>query len=85
VSPRPPAAQIDFAELADLTYDDLKEMGLTELGVRRKLFRHIQLFREARDVDKEQIVRTKFESMDPSLEIDPTAYLRARHNSVPNV
>merc|ERR1712070_586723 len=45
--------------LADLTYDDLKEMGVTEVGERRKLLRAISLWRDERDMLKTDAIRTK--------------------------
>merc|ERR1711988_666270 len=33
--------KVDFEILGDLTYDDIKEIGITEVGPRRKVFRAI--------------------------------------------
>ena len=56
--------KIDFETLADLTYDDLKEMGVSEIGPRRKLFKEIAVWREGRDISKEDAIRAQMKEMD---------------------
>jgi len=51
--------KVTLEVLADLTYDDLKEMGVTEVGERRKLLRAISLWRDERDMLKTDAIRTK--------------------------
>merc|ERR1712070_502645 len=51
--------KVTLEVLADLTYDDPKEMGVTEVGERRKLLRAISLWRDERDMLKTDAIRTK--------------------------
>merc|ERR1712070_1226253 len=55
----PERLKVTLEVLADLTYDDLKEMGVTEVGERRKLLRAISLWRDERDMLKTDAIRTK--------------------------
>jgi len=62
--------RIDFEVLGDLTYDDIKEMGVVELGPRRKVFRAISQWREERDIKKAEVIRQRMaaqEIMPPPL------------------
>ena len=43
-------SQVDFEVLGDLTFDDIKEMGVSALGPRRKIFKEITTWREEREV-----------------------------------
>ena len=43
--------------LGDLSYDDIKEMGVLEVGPRRKIFRAITVWREERDLAKMDSMR----------------------------
>jgi len=55
--------RIDFEVLGDLTYEDLKEMGLSEVGARRKVFRAVEKWRDDRDVKKKEAIRARLQSM----------------------
>merc|ERR1719311_131584 len=56
--------KIDFEILGDLTYDDVKEIGIGEVGPRRKVFRAISQWREERDVKKAEVIRAKMAALD---------------------
>jgi len=56
--------RIDFEVLGDLTYDDMKEIGISEVGPRRKVFRAISRWREERDVKKAEVIRAKMAALD---------------------
>jgi len=56
--------KIDFEVLGDLTYDDIKEMGITEVGPRRKVFREVSRWREERDYKKAEAIRAKMSAAD---------------------
>lgn len=56
--------KIDFEVLGDLTYDDIKEIGIVEVGPRRKVFRAISQWREERDVKKAEVIRAKMATLD---------------------
>lgn len=51
--------KVDFEILGDLTYEDIKEMGVAEVGSRRKVFRAIAAWREERDIQKAEAIRSK--------------------------
>jgi hypothetical protein len=53
--------RIDFEVLGDLTFDDMKEIGIVEVGPRRKIFRAISVWREERERKKAEAIRTKME------------------------
>ena len=59
------SAQVDFEILGDLTYEDLKEMGVSEVGPRRKIFRAITAWREERDYKKAEAIRTQMARREP--------------------
>jgi len=44
--------RIDFEVLGDLTYDDIKEIGIGDVGPRRKIFRAITQWKDERDTKK---------------------------------
>ena len=56
--------KIDFEVLGDITYDDLKEMGIVEVGPRRKVFRAITMWRDERDQKKAVAIRARMERME---------------------
>ena len=56
--------KVDFEVLGDMTYDDLKEMGISEIGPRRKIFREITCWREDRDAKKADSIRAKMWSLE---------------------
>merc|ERR1719198_949245 len=56
--------KIDFEVLGDITYDDIKEIGITEVGPRRKVFRAISQWREERDLKKAEVIRAKMATLD---------------------
>ena len=56
--------KIDFEVLGDITYDDLKEMGIVEVGPRRKVFRAITMWRDERDQKKAVAIRARMEMME---------------------
>jgi len=56
--------KIDFEILGDLTYDDIKEIGIVEVGPRRKVFRAISQWREERDLKKAEVIRAKMATLD---------------------
>ena len=56
--------KIDFEVLGDLSYDDLKEMGVSEVGKRRQLHRAITQWRDERDRDKDEALREKMAMID---------------------
>ena len=45
--------------LGDISYDDLREMGVNELGPRRKIFREITSWRDEREVKKADTIRAQ--------------------------
>jgi len=49
--------KVDFEVLGDLSYDDIKEMGVLEVGPRRKIYRAITLWRDERDLAKMDSMR----------------------------
>ena len=51
--------KVDFEVLGDLTYDDIKEIGIGEVGSRRKVYRAISQWREERDLQKDNVIRNK--------------------------
>jgi len=55
--------KIDFEILGDLTIDDLKEMGLAEVGPRRKCLREIAVWKEGRDIQKAEAIRAQMKEM----------------------
>jgi len=50
--------RVDFEILGDITYEDIKEMGVLEVGSRRKIFRAIEKWREERDFKKAEAIRS---------------------------
>ena len=50
--------------LGDLTYDDLREMGISEVGSRRKVFREISLFKEKKEIKKQEVLRERMEQVE---------------------
>ena len=56
--------KIDFEVLGDITYDDLKEIGIVEVGPRRKVFRAITMWRDERDQKKAVAIRARMEMME---------------------
>ena len=56
--------KIDFEVLGDITYDDLKEMGIVEVGPRRKVFRAITMWRDERDQKKAIAIRARMDTME---------------------
>ena len=64
---------IDFEILGDLTLDDIKEMGIVEVGPRRKVLRAIALWREERDAKKAEVIRAKMATLDQQQMAAPPA------------
>ena len=56
--------KVDFEILGDLTYEDIKEIGIVEVGPRRKVYRAISRWREERDVKKAEVIRQKMAALD---------------------
>ncbi len=50
--------------LGDLSYEDLKEMGVSEVGKRRQLHREITKWRDERDISKNEAMREKMAMID---------------------
>jgi len=63
--------KIDFEILGDLTYDDIKELGIVEVGPRRKVFRAISQWREERDIKKAEVIRQKMAALDAQVPPPP--------------
>eukprot|EP00967_Tisochrysis_lutea_P139943 scaffold254908_cov30-Tisochrysis_lutea.AAC.2 len=51
--------KIDFEVLGDVTYDDLREMGISEVGSRRRVYRAISTWRDDRDAKKADAIRSR--------------------------
>uniref|UniRef100_A0A7S0J8J3 SAM domain-containing protein n=2 Tax=Calcidiscus leptoporus TaxID=127549 RepID=A0A7S0J8J3_9EUKA len=51
--------RVDFEVLGDLTYEDIKEMGISEVGPRRKVFREISVWRDDREFKKAEAIRAR--------------------------
>jgi len=83
--------KVDFEVLGDLTYDDLKEIGITEIGPRRKVFRAISQWREDRDLKKAEVIRARMATLEsPQLAPPPNveqrlSALRHSMNQLPGV
>ena len=45
--------------LGDLTYEDIKEIGVSDVGSRRKVFREITTWRDERDYKKAEAIRAR--------------------------
>jgi len=58
--------RIDFEVLGDLTYDDLKEMGISEVGARRKVNRAIEKWRDEKEIDKKRAIRSRLQQLHDS-------------------
>eukprot|EP01060_Flectonema_neradi_P009519 TRINITY_DN1677_c2_g1_i1.p1 TRINITY_DN1677_c2_g1~~TRINITY_DN1677_c2_g1_i1.p1 ORF type:complete len:528 (+),score=107.95 TRINITY_DN1677_c2_g1_i1:64-1584(+) len=68
--------KVDYATLLQLTYDDLKEIGMTEVGPRRRLYNAIEAKREETNV---LLALNRAPSVSsPSLDEDQTSQLRGR-------
>jgi len=50
--------KVDFEILGDLMYEDIKEMGVVEIGPRRKIFRAITQWKDERDIKKADHIRS---------------------------
>lgn len=76
--------KVDFEVLGDLTYEDVKEMGVLEIGPRRKVFREITRWREERDMKKEQAIRSKMAAQESALDFpnDPQMSVIAKLKSM---
>jgi len=80
--------KVDFEVLGDLTYDDLREMGVTAIGPRRKLFKEICMWKEGRDIEKSAAIRADMEKVNAAPMAVPdevTDRLRKSLSAVPNV
>ena len=51
--------KIDFEVLGELTYEDIREMGVDAVGPRRKIFREITRWRDERNAKKEDVIRQR--------------------------
>jgi len=51
--------RVDFEVLGDISYDDLKEMGIHEVGTRRKVMRAITFWRDDREYKKAEAIRAR--------------------------
>ena len=47
--------------LGDLTYDDVREIGISEVGPRRKVYRAIAQWRDERDAKKAEAIRGRMQ------------------------
>jgi len=56
--------KVDFEILGDLTYEDIREMGVLEIGSRRRVFRAIDKWRDERDVKKAEAIRSRFANIE---------------------
>ncbi len=56
--------KIDFEVLGDVTYDDLREMGITEVGARRRVYRAVATWRDDRDAKKADAIRTRMQAQE---------------------
>jgi len=56
--------KIDFDVLGDLTYEDIKEIGITDVGSRRKVYREISRWREEKEFKKAEVLREKMEQVE---------------------
>lgn len=56
--------KVDFEVLGDLTYDDVKEIGISDVGPRRKVFRAITQWRDERDAKKAETIRARMGALD---------------------
>lgn len=56
--------RVDFEVLGDLTYDDLREMGIGEVGSRRRVYRELTKWRDERDVEKARAIRARMEAQE---------------------
>merc|ERR1740138_543148 len=59
--------KVDFEVLGDLTYEDIKEMGVVEVGPRRKVFRAISQWREEREMKKAEVIRAKMAALESQM------------------
>eukprot|EP00310_Coccolithus_braarudii_P023997 CAMPEP_0183357952 /NCGR_PEP_ID=MMETSP0164_2-20130417/47803_1 /TAXON_ID=221442 /ORGANISM="Coccolithus pelagicus ssp braarudi, Strain PLY182g" /LENGTH=589 /DNA_ID=CAMNT_0025531715 /DNA_START=12 /DNA_END=1781 /DNA_ORIENTATION=+ len=51
--------RVDFEVLGDITYEDIKEMGISEVGPRRKIFRQVSVWRDEREFKKAEAIRAR--------------------------
>uniref|UniRef100_A0A7S3ABB2 SAM domain-containing protein n=1 Tax=Haptolina ericina TaxID=156174 RepID=A0A7S3ABB2_9EUKA len=58
--------RIDFEVLGDLTYEDIKEMGIHEVGPRRKIHRAIVQWRDERDAKKAETMMDRMNRAQPA-------------------
>ena len=65
-------SQVDFEILGDLTFEDIKEIGVIEIGPRRKVFRAIAAWKEERDIKKAEAIRAKMSHLETSHPPAPT-------------
>jgi len=63
--------KVDFEVLGDLTYDDIRELGIAEVGPRRKVFRAISQWKEERDIKKAEVIRQKMAALDAQVPPQP--------------
>jgi len=65
--------RIDFEVLGDLTYDDLREIGIHEVGPRRKVFRAITHWRDERDAKKADAIVARMQSLNHANPAPPSS------------
>jgi len=58
--------RIDFEVLGDLSYDDIKEMGIVEVGPRRKVLRAITQWKDERDAKKADAIVARMQALNHS-------------------
>ncbi|EOD39977.1 hypothetical protein EMIHUDRAFT_108739 [Emiliania huxleyi CCMP1516] len=68
--------RVDFEVLGDLTYEDLKEMGLNEVGPRRRIHRQIVQWRDDREAKKADAIRSRMQVQENK------AYLESQQQNV---
>ena len=57
--------------LGDLTYDDIREIGISEVGPRRRVYRAITQWRDERDAKKAETIRARMGALDQQQEVAP--------------
>jgi len=80
--------KVDFEVLGDLTYDDIREIGISEVGPRRKVYRAISQWREERDAKKSETIRARMGVLDQQLQApqdDVTQRLHQIRTSMANL
>jgi len=66
--------RVDFEVLGDLTYDDIKEMGVGEIGPRRKIFRAISVWRDERNAKKTDAIISRMQLLNAPQAAQPPSH-----------